>query len=137
MEPISQLLEIYYDYEEFHKNKLLINEARRYFKDLLEKGNIVCVFVDGKIVGYVEFWCVTLKQLQRIKEGEKFYPMDEDISRGNFAYVANMFIHEFYRKTWVVKKLVQDFNERIKHCEYICGKRGLRDNTMRIKWRQA
>ena len=132
---IDQLLNIYYSKEEWHKNKLSLDEARKYFETLLNKGNIIVFLNEEKVLGYVEFWCVNLHQLQKIKDNQSFYIGEEDTQHGNICYIHNIWVDESCRGNGVLKHLKFDIKDKIKHCDYFAGRRIMRDNLMRIKYK--
>ena len=130
---VEQLLDIYYTKEEWHINKLDLGQARDYFNALINKGNIICIEVEGKVLGYVEFWCVSLGQLQRIKENEPFFILEENITYGSFCYIHNIWVDKDYRNNGVLKQLKETLFDMVKHCFYIAGVRKDKKDEMRLK----
>lgn len=104
MDIVKQLLDIYYKYEYWHKNKMPYDVAYSYHKTLLENGNIIVHIKDGKVLGYVEFWKITPEQIQKVIN-ENFNADTENIKDGEVCYVANCWIQPEYRNNGVYKIL--------------------------------
>lgn len=128
----TQLIDIYYQYEDWHRSKLPREEAYKYFDKLLKTGNIQVYEQEGRILGYVEVWRINYAQFGRIICHERFSAMDEDISSGNICYLANTWIHPDFRHTNVYKILKLMFFKSNFGCDYFVGS-ALRKKTQPIK----
>ena len=129
---IEQLIEIYYKEEWWHQEKKSYTQAVNYYNVLLKKGNILYYEIEGRVVGYVEFWRINFEQWGKIVCHEKIYIDIEDISNGNICYVTNVWINKEYRNTDVVKTLTLNFFKQNYRCDYFVGE-ALRKKTQPIK----
>lgn len=130
---VAELLDIYFLKESWHKKKLTLTEANKYYEFLFQNDNIVTAQRDGRIIGYAEFWCVSLKQLQLIANDLPFHIAEQDIKHGHFCYIHSLWIDDLYRGAWILKELKEKVNQKTRHCEYWAGVRSQRDEYMRIK----
>lgn len=117
----EQLTKIYLEEENWHREKLSPEEANAYHESLLKSGNIIVVQDGSVVIGYVEFWRLTYEQFGRIVCGEPFSAMHEDVQTGQIAYVANTFIHEFYRRGETQKMMRKRFFQANTLCTHFCG----------------
>ena len=118
---IDQLIEIYFECEDWHNTKLTRQQSENYFRKLLEKGNLITYSNFKWIIGYIEYWRINLDQLGRLLSDQPFYPMDEDISTGEICYVANIFIREPNRNSRVIQYLKTTLEFKCRNCKYITG----------------
>lgn len=121
MNLVDQLVLMYITKETWHRDKLEHDLAHAYFTHLLNIGNIITVCVGDKLVGYCEFWRVNYQQWGRIVCDEKFSAMYEDVSHGQIAYLANIYIEEDHRDSKVIKMLRDRFFEVNKLCTHFVG----------------
>ena len=128
---IQQLLEIYYNFENWHKKIMPNDEAYKYHQKLLAKGNIICHTKDGIVLGYIEVWCVNAQQFNKIKYNN-FYPMNEETNKGTIGYLANCWIKEEYRNNGIYKILKDKFMEKTQHCNFFAGEEQKRGARMRM-----
>lgn len=117
----EQLSLIYLELEHWHKEKLTYEESLSYFDHMLNSGNIITVCDGDFVVGYVEFWRINYEQLGRLMCGEGLAAQAEDITTGNIAYVANIYILEHYRNAGVFKMLLSRFRIVNDLCTHFCG----------------
>ncbi len=130
---VEQLVNNYLsDNEWWHKNKLFREEATKYFDKLLKNGNILYYALQGKLVGYVEFWRLNFEQWGRIVCHVPFSAYHEDVEHGNICYVANVWIDKQYRHGRVMKILKYWFFKMNRDCEFFVGE-ALRKKTQPIK----
>lgn len=129
---ISQLVDIYYENEWWHNERLSRPEAHKYHDKLLSAGNIITVSDGDILAGYVEYWRLSFEQFGRIICGEPFSAMHEDVSTGQIAYVANTFIREEYRNSSVAKQLRDRFLRINEQCTHFAGT-ALRKSSQPIK----
>ena len=134
MTTITQLTNIYLNKEWWVKeeDKLPISVANSYYDKLLNQGNILICEFKGQVLGYVEVWKINFEQFGRIVCHSKFCADGEDILNGNIGYVANVWIDEPYRRSWVTKDLILKFYKFTHDCEYFVGM-ATRKRTQPIK----
>lgn len=121
---VLKLTEVYFRYETWHENKLNYKNALVYFKVLLLSGNILVEEDKGLLVGYLEFYRVNNEQLQRLLDkNNTFHASEEDITNGNICYVANAWVRNHYRNSWVFKKLQRRCKEANKECVCFTGEK--------------
>jgi len=129
---IKKLFEIYDKFEWWHKTKLDEESANKYHKHLIESGNIITVVSDEMLLGYCEFWRINYEQFGRIICGEGFSAIQENVTNGYIAYVANTFVQPEARKKEVLKMLRDRFFEVNKCCLYFVGE-ARRKSTAPVK----
>lgn len=129
---ITQLCDIYYKYEWWHKDIMAEPVANRYHKFLLEQGNIQVYEELGVVLGYYEVWFITRQQLNNIILGKRFSAEDENVTDGNIAYLANLFIDKSFRDGKVMKELLHRFREHTKHCDIIIGEETAHRKRLRV-----
>ena len=117
----DELTKIYHNYEWWHKKKLEPDVARKYFKKLIQQGNIIYYEFNNEILGYVEFWRIDFKQLGRIICHAPFCADGEDITSGDICYLANTWIHPDFRNGYVYKVLKKEYFKRNGHCKFHIG----------------
>ena len=100
---IDQFIDIYLFKEGWHKNKLPKEEARKYFETMFKRGSSLYETEKGKVIGYIEFWKVSLPQLERIIL--KDFCVYEEEPSGDICYIANLWIDEEHRNTKTIKLL--------------------------------
>lgn len=121
-ELVEQLLDIYYKGEWWHKTFLPPEEARKYFTHLLDKGNIIIYEINGKILGYVEFWRINYEQFGRIICGEEFSAYLEEVTNnGPICYLSNIWINPDFRNGSVLKLLRGMFFFANQNMDYFVG----------------
>lgn len=118
---LNQLLDVYYLEEPWQKNKMPVEEARKYHSNLLDSGNISYYEENEEVLGYVEYWKINYEQFGRIICGEPFSAYLEDVNSGNIAYVANTWIKEDERRGRVVRILKLMFYKNCCSCDYYVG----------------
>jgi len=128
----QQLVDIYYQYETWHTDKLTYEQVLVYHQTMLDKNAIITYQQEGIVLGYFEVWFLTFEQFGRLVAHAPFNQSDEDISKGNLAYVANTWIHPNFRQGAIYKVLRNRFFKMCNHCEYYCGT-ALRKKTQPIK----
>jgi len=129
---IDQLIKVYLEEENWHTKKLDEPTARVYFQRMLDKGNIIYYEFDGELLGYVEFWNITYKQLGRLICHEIFCADSEPTQEGCICYVANTWIHPLFRDGFVYKTLKEKFFRKNRDKKYFIGT-ALRKKTQPIK----
>ncbi len=117
---IEQLTNIYYEKENWHKDKLSKEDANKYHERLLMQGNILTVVKDNELKGYIEVWCINYEQLGRIMCGIPIYAFQENITDGEIAYVTNGWVDN---DKVVSKQLMRKFIDRFKSCRFVARKR--------------
>jgi len=129
---VSQLVDIYYREETWHSFKMIPEEAVKYHMKLLDNGNIVYYEENGELVGYVEFWKITPEQFGRLVLHMPFSAYLENVTTGNVAYVANVWIRDDKRRSHVTKFLILEFFKHCSDCDYYVGE-ALRKKTQPVK----
>ena len=120
MNIIVQLMNIYLNKEDWHRTKLSPEEAKKYFKRLVDKGSILWQTENGKVIGYVEYWKLNLPQFRKVLINN-FSAYLEDIQHGYICYVANVWVDEDHRNSGVLKVLKNRLFENNKDCLYFVG----------------
>ena len=131
---ILQLVDIYLNHEDWHKNKLSEGEAYSYFNKLVREGNIFYVKRNGRVLGYMEVWFIDREQATRIFGNRGFNPMREDIRNGTLGYVHNAFIHERYRNLGMLrtlKRMAEIHHRQHNKLEFITFRR-IRDGRYKV-----
>jgi ribosomal protein S18 acetylase RimI-like enzyme len=134
MDIIKQLLDIYYNEEFWHRNKMPYQTAYSYHKTMFDKGNIIVNVQDEKVLGYVEFWLINEEQLSHILDDGKFCGDTEDTENGDICYVANMWIDPQYRNNGIIKQFKREIFTKYKGKIYT-GEEVKNNNRLRIHWR--
>ena len=128
MDIVDQLLEIYYEKEDWHTIKLDKDKAYRYFDNLVKSGNIL-YYEEEKVIGYTEFWKVNYEQFGRIVCNESFSPNDENVTDGNIAFIVNMYIDKECRRSKAISKMGIEFFKRTGFCKHYSWERSSRLNA--------
>ena len=129
---INQLVKIYFEHETWHKHLMPKEEAFKYHKRLLEKGNILTYTEKGRLLAYIEVWKLNKGQMDRLTRKEPFSGYLEDTTSGEIAYIANLWIREDVRVGHVIKILKLMFFNHIKNCKFVTGIRTRRNNRLEI-----
>ena len=107
-------------------------EARKYFMKLLAN-NIIYYEENGELLGYVEFWKLTYEQWGKIVCHEHFSAYHENVTDGNVAYVANVWVREDKRRSHVIKFLTLRFFEHCHNCTHYVGEALRKTSSQPIK----
>lgn len=121
----EQLTYIYHTEENWHSNKLHIDDANKYHQKLLDQGNILTYIQDDQVLGYVEFWRLNYNQWGRLVCGERVN-IEEGITSGNIAYVNNGWIDSNYRGGFVYRHLHDLYFAANKDCDYFTAFRRIK-----------
>ena len=95
---IDQLVDIYLNKELWHKTKLTPEIAKEFYEKLYNNGNIIVELDGDKVIGYIEVWSLKYDDAIKVIDDEPFFAMDEDISSGDYCYIASIYIDKEYRK---------------------------------------
>lgn len=95
---VDQLVDIYLNKELWHKTKLSPEIAREFYEKLYNNGNIIVELDGDRVIGYIEVWSLKYDDAIKVIDDKPFFPMDEDISSGDYCYIASIFIEKEYRK---------------------------------------
>lgn len=128
---INELTKIYLNETRF-KTRLSEEEAEKYFRCLLDKGNIYTATKGGQLVGYIEYFKITEEQVKRIISGRGFHIGEEDITSGDICFVQDVWIDKNYRGKEIWKELKNGLFERTKGCRLYIGEE---QNTGKVKVR--
>jgi len=121
MDIITQLVEIYFKEEPWHNRRMAFKDAVDYHTRLLEQGNINVYSELGVVLGYMEVWHINFEQLGRIVCKENFSAYHENITDGNIAYLANIWVDKNFRRTSVFNVMKIMFFSRHCNCDYFVG----------------
>ncbi len=105
MKILQQLTEIYLKEETWHESKLSAEYSDKYFKKLLDQGNIFYILRQGTVLAYMEVWFVTKEQLAHIMEGKSFHGSEEKVEDGRYAYVNSIYVKPRFRHLGLVNRL--------------------------------
>lgn len=117
----EQLVDIYYSQEWWIRSRMHPDKALDYHYRQLEKGAIRIIMELGVVLGYYQLWKLTQEQVNRILDGKPFDENAEDITHGDIAYLANLYIDKSFRKGSVFKRLHKMFKEDTKDCTHVAG----------------
>lgn len=129
---VQQLNDIYYNEEWWQSHNETVEGITLYHQTMIDKGNLLYIERDGKLLGYVEFWLINFEQFGKLVCHEHFSAIHEDTTTGNISYVANTWIAKDYRRSWVYKSLRNLYYKCSNKCEYFVGN-ALRKKTQPIK----
>lgn len=98
MDILSQFIQYYYS-GECSDEKQEYDGVVKYFRKLLDNNNIVYKTDEtGNMIAFMEFWLINPEQAQRIMDGGKIFPRDEDIMSGDICYINDFWVNQEYRK---------------------------------------
>jgi hypothetical protein len=129
---MEQLADIAVTYEQDYKGVHSWQHEYSYCKSMLDRRRIITYEQKGIVLGYFEVWFINFEQFGRLICHDNFNQLEENISQGNIAYVANTWIHPDFRNGVVYKILRNRFFAKCKHCDYYCGV-ALRKKTQPVK----
>lgn len=133
---VTQLTRIYLEEIKWPEKKLSETEARKYFKMLLERGNIVTHSTDKEgVVGYLEWVCVNASQAERLARGDKFHIGQEDITSGEYCFINDLWISPSYRGK-IGRILKNKLFEKTPHCKYYLGHKIKSNKQMTLQRRK-
>ena len=128
----EQLTDIYLYSEDWHTEKLPLEEAIKYHQRLLDLGRIQVVIQSGKIIGYVESWRLSYEQWGKYVCDRDFCAYLENVTEGEVCHLSNIWIAPKHRKTNVLKILKMKFFAKNITAEWFTGN-ALRKKTQPIK----
>lgn len=102
----DKLAYIYFQNEDWHKNRLNYKEAIKYHQRYIDSGNIKYIECDNALLGYIEVWFINEEQLDRIRNNENFYNYEEDLINGNIVYIANIWINNNFRNSIIFDEFI-------------------------------
>lgn len=130
---VDQLTSIYLTKEQWHKNKLTVEESNNYHARLLLNGNIITVIEEDTLKGYIEFWLINYEQFGRLVCNQPVLTDVEDLLNGNIALINNMWISEEDRNGEVFETLATMFLARCKIAEfYVAFRRVKRHQPIQV-----
>ena len=132
MELIDELIRVYYEEEDWIKNKLPREEIRKYYEYVLDKDKIIFCTNKQGLVGYLEYWRVTEEQLNRILLGKPFHIADENIDDGEFCYIQSIWINKQDRDGVILNEFKRELYKRIDGCLYLVGEEYKRDSRIKL-----
>lgn len=121
MDIVEQLVDIYLNKEYYHRDKLSVGEAKKYYSSIIKKGKLIYHLNDNKVVGYIEWYNIDYGQFRRLVTGSRLHIDDEDITNGNICYISSVWIDSNYRYSSVYKILKGRLFEINKECEWFAG----------------
>ena len=102
---LTYMMNTYFNKEKFHRKLLSHNDAALYFSRAIATKNIVFEVIDQNIVGYLEIWRLDKEQLAKIVNYENIDSLHENLTRGEFVFIAGLYIDKAYRRKSIVQKL--------------------------------
>ena len=129
---IEKLNWVHYNEEWWNENKMSEIEATKYHEKMLRDVNILCYLDGTELIGYVEFWRISFAQFGKIICKAPFSAYLQDVTSGNIAYVANVWIDKEWRGKKVYKELKLKFLSVNFKCDYFVGE-ALRKKTQPVK----
>jgi len=119
MEDIDYLVDTYILKEDWHNSKLPEEVARQYFHKLIDGKNVVVMRDGDKPIGYLSVWFLDQEQLVRKLNGQPLHAVDENITDGDFVFVANAFIEERHRNKGNINRLNQMMKDQHEDRNYV------------------
>lgn len=121
MNIIEQLNKVYYDCEWWQDERLSELEITRYHNAMIAHGRLMVLDEDQELIGYVESWRLIFEQFGRIICNVPFSPLEEDVTKGPIAYLANTWIKKEKRGKKNIMLLKSLFLEQNKDAEFFVG----------------
>ena len=109
-----------------------IKEAVKYHKKMLDNKNIILYEEKGVLLGYLEVWKITPKQLERIILRKSFSGYLRNVNDGKIAYVANLWIRKDMRQSHVIRMLKLMYFNHIKGCSHCIWRDVNRNSRLRV-----
>ena len=117
----EQLVDIYYSEEYWIKNRMHPDEALEYHYKQLEKGAIRVIVELGVVLGYYQLWKLNNEQVNRILAKQSFNENTEDITHGDIAYLANLYVDKSFRNGSVFRRMYKMWKQDVKDCDTVVG----------------
>lgn len=117
---LGYLLDTYFHKENWHDGKLNEQQAEEHFSQQLERDNIT--FMKGNeddIVGYLEIYWLDNRQLGKIINRKFFDVLAEDLTKGDFVYVASAYLEPEFRNKGYIDDLKRMMKDKHKDHDYI------------------
>jgi ribosomal protein S18 acetylase RimI-like enzyme len=120
---VEQLVKLYYECEYEAHGKLTEFEALKYYDKMLANGRIQVITEGGNVMGFIESWRLTMEQLGRVVCWTNFSALYEDVTKGEVAYVSDIWVRPGRRDEGMVDQLIEAFKEANKDADYFVSKR--------------
>lgn len=95
MDILSELRRVYKE-EWWHRNRISDEELDLYHSRLISQDNLIYIWDNG-LAAYIEFWKVNKNQMKEIIGNNRWSPIDNNVTSGDMAYVANIWVSPEYR----------------------------------------
>jgi ribosomal protein S18 acetylase RimI-like enzyme len=118
----EQLVQVYLT-NDYYERSLSELQIRRYYSKMVRHGRVSYEVKDNLLIGFIESWRLNYEQLGRCICFKNFSAIEEDVSEGNIAYIADIWVHPDYRGTDVCDRLVQSFAELNLDADYYVSER--------------
>ena len=124
MNIIEQLVKVYQDNELGNYGVLTDLETERYYSSMLGNGRIQTLVEHNNLLGFIESWRVNFEQLGRIVCWTNFSALKEDITKGDIAWVSDIWVAKDRRGDGeVAKRLIEMFKEANQDALYFLSQR--------------
>lgn len=109
---LTYLMTTYFHKLPYQDKKLSANDAALYFSRAIATGNIVFHYnSDNDIIGYLDIWRVDKDQLARLFNYECVDCIHENLTRGEFVFISDLFVEPEYRGKSVARKLKRSMEQ--------------------------
>jgi ribosomal protein S18 acetylase RimI-like enzyme len=119
---VEQLVKLYLN-REIENIGLTAFEAHKYYDKMLANGRIQVITEGGNVMGFIESWRLTMEQLGRVVCWSDFSALYEDVTNGEVAYVADIWVRPGRRDEGMASRLIEAFKEANKDADYFVSKR--------------
>ena len=91
MEIIDQLVSIYQDdtITYWHDDKLSVKDSFRYYRNIMNKGRLLTITTEGKLIGYLESWRVSFEQISGVAAPTDGVPTGTMVAYGGATAPSN------------------------------------------------
>ena len=131
MDIVKQLVKLYYECEYETHGMLTELEAERYYSKMLANNRIQVITEGGNVMGFLESWRLNMEQLGRVVCWSDFSALKEDVTKGEVAYVSDIWVRGGKRGNGIIKTLIKLFWESNKDASYFISKRVKRDGKVK------
>ena len=130
---IEQLIRVYYEDEQWHKDKMTYEEIKKYYETLFTKERIITYVEKDELLGYLESWRLNAHQLIKVLSHQRFPIAEENINQGPLCYLASLWVKKDRRQGYVIKKLRRLFYKYNRDADYFCGEEFNHGNRFRMR----
>jgi len=120
MNLIDYLIDTYKNKEDWHDTRMKDWQVKEHYQRQLGRGNIVFMYDDNdEPVGYLEIYWLDNKQLGKMINKKFFDVLAEDLTDGDFVYVASAYLEPEYRNKGYIYDLNRLMKDKHKDHEYV------------------